>query len=166
MAEAKANKSPKTKKYVVVKSVDKPSNYKGTWKVGEVIRIIPSEFIPYIEGRMIVPYATIADAVVPKPVITSPSAKSASKTSKKESSDSSTQDGKTPQTEKQLIGNTLADAIQQKKSELADAEKEDSKTEATTTTEEKAEDDTTTEEAKKTSLSAEKLAAIKAGGKK
>lgn len=150
MSDARSIKHPKDKKYVVVKAVDKPDKYKGSWKVGDVIRIIPSDYLPYIEGRFLIPYASQADSQVakitpPLPPKTIQEAAPPQKTTPQSESIS-------PDTSKKIITNSLSDAVQKKKAEIATATKTD--------------ESVTSETATKTSLSAEKLAAIRAGGQK
>lgn len=158
MADARSIKHPKDKKYVVVKAVDKPDKYKGSWKVGDVIRIVPSDYLPYIEGRFLIPYASQADSQVAK--ITPPLPP---KTVQKELPPPKTtppSETNPPDSSKKVITNSLSDAVQKKKAEIAAATKAN---ESVTT---ETEDKTASEETKKASLTAEKLAAIKAGGQK
>jgi hypothetical protein len=153
MADARKIQHPITKKYIVVKAVDNPDNYKGSWKQGDIIRIVPSEFIPYIEGRFIVPFASQADRQIAKPTII-PAAKNPPKETPTPKTSAQLETAKTASadTSKKVITNTLSDAVQKKKAEIAAAAQKDETTQS--------------EEAKKASLSAEKLAAIKAGGQK
>jgi hypothetical protein len=167
MADARAMNHPTDKVYVVIKPVDKPDKYKGSWKAGQIIRINPEDYRHYIAGGIISPldsainqgyYDPVSRKVNEVPIIPvlnptpKETIKEEPKPTPKTDNKPATSTTSTPtesESPKVVIGNSLKDAVQAKKSEIA--------TKTAPETEEK----TTTPK-----VNADKLAAIKAGGKK
>jgi hypothetical protein len=136
----KPNPNARLKQYVATRDFD-PSGIKGSWSKGDLIRVNPDNVRPYIANGTLIPLAVAVQTNLYPP----------KKDTLVDKLRNLTQDRSTGSTElsnteeakisgKQLISNRLQEAVLKKKEEL------------------------TQNDSDKPSISADKLAAIKAGG--
>ena len=144
------------KQYIVLQNF---RSGKIRWKKMTMIRMIPDEAVPYVGAGIITPINTaINDGVWPPEKKTLATTMKAATAAKKKPTKKETKKSTKP-TDKKLLENSLQAKVQAAKKE---AKKDEPKDEPKKDEPEKEE---SKEELKKTTLSADKLAAIKAGGK-